>query len=50
MARVKEKNRAAPLPTAKSKEIFVTKSKRTLFYNSLIQPILDYWVVDKQAT
>ena len=27
MARVKEKNRAAPLPTAKSKEIFVTKSK-----------------------
>lgn len=27
MARVKEKNQAAPLPTAKSKEIFVTKSK-----------------------
>lgn len=27
MARVKEKNRAAPLPTAKSEEIFVTKSK-----------------------
>ena len=27
MARVKEKNKAAPLPTAKSKQIFFTKSK-----------------------
>jgi len=49
MARVKEKNRAAPLPTAKSKEIFVTKSKNFVLQLTY-QPILDYWAVDKQAT
>ena len=29
---------------------FFSLKVRTLFYNSLIQPILDYWAVDKQAT
>ena len=48
MARVKEKNRAAPLPTERAK--LLSQKVRTLSYNSLIQPVLDYWVVDKQAT
>ena len=29
---------------------FLSLKVRTVFYNSLIQQILDYWVVDKQAT
>ena len=48
MARVKEKTGQRRYLLQRAK--FLSLKVRTLFYNSLIQPVLDYWVVDKQAT